>query len=106
MKITDCELVTVPKMDKFDKIYEIKDKDVLLDTIHVYGLDVYGKMQHEINFEIKSVFLKNTVYPLDMYDSYMIQFYKLVKAKKIEINKEDYFYKKSSNDNYTFYINE
>ena len=59
MKITDCELVTVPKMDKFDKIYEIKDEDVLLSSILVYGL-----------------------------------------------NKEEYFYKKSINGNYTFYINE
>lgn len=104
MKMTECELMIVPRMDIFNGSYELKDENILLDSIDVCSANK-GLINKVINFEIKHIDSKVIIYPLEISKEYVIRYERVVRAKKIEINKEDYFKKSSDNGNYTFYIN-
>lgn len=105
MKITDCEALRVPIFNIFNEKYKITD-DVLLKTIEIYGLNNKA-IGRKVNFEIKNISDVLTIYPLDnCYEEYMIRYFKLVNAKKIEINKEDIIEHFELSDNHVFYIKE
>lgn len=105
MKITDYEALRVPVFKTFNEKYKITD-DVLLKTIEIYGLNDKA-IDRKVNFEIKNISDVLIIYPLDnCYEEYMIRYFKLCKAKKIEINKEDIIEHFGLNDNHVFYIKE
>lgn len=105
MKITDCEELRVPIFENFNEKHEITD-DVLLKSIEIYGLNNKA-IGRKVNFEIKSISDILTIYPLDnCYEEYMIRYFKLTKAKKVEINKEDIIEHFGLNNNHVFYIKE
>lgn len=105
MKISDCEEFRVSIFKTFNKKYRLTD-DILLNTIEVDGLND-NAIDRKVDFEIKNISDVLTIYPLDnCYEEYMIRYCKLVKAKKIEINREDIFEHFESDDNYVFYIKE
>lgn len=106
MKITDCEDFSVPVIGSFISKYQITDNNVLSNTIEVYGLNNKA-IDKKVAFEVKNIADILTVYPIDnYYEEYMIRYFKLVNAKKIEINKEDIIEHFELSDNHVFYVQE
>lgn len=103
MKVTECNSVEVSIVNKFTEKYVLKDKNILLNTILVYGLRDKC-IEKEINFEIKCISNEFVVYPLEKSEEYIIIFNKLATAKKVEIKAEEFLRNVPDNGIYTFYI--
>lgn len=78
-------LVRIPRIEIISKMHGLKKKDIILDSIIVYGL-VNEVIDKKVDYQLHVVDDNIVIYPMGNYDKYLFKYENVLSVKNV-INK-------------------